>query len=418
AAVPHGAAAYAYSDAPIPLDPRYTTAQPGDTVRFVNVRAIRNVPNYCSMPRDQVLRDNALSYPAVVAAVSGKTVFAVDLRSPAAASFLSETGRAYAHRAIAIADPLVIPVFRELFDARYEQPNGGGGRRFAVINDDYTAGAAAIASDGLTDQPQAWCGLASEMQTTFFNSGVFTPDRDPRVMAGVLIHELAHVAAYLTLSRERVGTAGFGFLSEPWSMVAEEVAMRMASGQPTRARLDRVGPSAPYDDNIDNGMWSELSGTGIFAHVYTQAPLMLMYTRELLGHEGFTPETATLFQRLVRRGYAPQSNESVMSALAAEAGTTSERLLDDYMIAAATDDLVAEDVALARRLPQLWTWDRTGGGATRNNVSRRMFVSGELSVAPSGYAALYLMGDGERGVSLELGNVSGKPFIARLIRLR
>ena len=99
-------------------------------------------------------------------------------------------------------------------------------------------------------------------------------------------------------------------------------------------------------------------------------------------------------------------------------------LIDWQTLASVTAGLI--DPGVVHDLPRYTSWDhseraRVSGPLSAGfpgRASRR--VSGEhtLAAADGGHAALYLMGDGPRGISLELVSMAPTARIVRLTRLR
>src|SRR5918994_745851 len=65
--------------------------------------------------------------------VSRRVAVVVDLRHPAAATFLDPAKLGWLRDAAAMADRLLLPTMRSLFDADYLPPAGGGGRFYLKL---------------------------------------------------------------------------------------------------------------------------------------------------------------------------------------------------------------------------------------------------------------------------------------------
>jgi hypothetical protein len=413
-------AADPYSPDPAGFDPRYATAAPGDTVTLVDWPALARLGGYphpCQVPRERVP-----TYPARVAAVSGRVVIAVDLRARSRDDHFAPASLALLAKAARLADASLVETVRAVFDPDFEPLRGAGGRYYVVLSDDL-AGAVGASSDGGTAQPRSVCALASEMPTTLASATVLTTDLMARNLARIAIHEYAHTADVVTAAR-RLGwryAHSSGWMGEAWAVAAEETAVRIASGQPTGARLSRVTDDHPFSTLGLATLWgarpdlSPWTGPG----QYEQGASLLMYARERAGEATLGSGRDRLYLRLLARG------SWSLDALAAELGTTPEDLLDAWALAVATDDLVSAESAGASRLPQLVTWDNReppmdARDATYRHPSRRLSRAAgtmrALEAAPGSVAAVYLMADGGRGVSLQAAGIDAARV--RLTRLR
>ena len=84
------------------------------------------------------------------------------------------------------------------------------------------------------------------------------------------------------------------------------------------------------------------------------------------------------------------------------------------------------DPGVAHDLPRYTSWDhaeraRVSGPRSAGfpgRAGRRVGGEHTLAAADGGHAALYLMGDGPRGVSLELVSMAPTARVVRLTRLR
>lgn len=411
-----------YSNAPVPFDPRYATAGPGDTVRFVDWRRSGD----CS----PAARATAPSYEAVVAAVAGKTVIAVDLRLPNAAEHLAPGSRVLLTRAASIADPLIIPTMREVFDPSFERLGGAGGRHFMLIT---SYDGVAAASDGGTALPQSRCAPASEMVTMVKGPSVVPSELMARSLASELIHEYAHNAESIIRYRGGFPPAQGAWVGEAWAVAAQETAARIASGQGTRAREDRVSVDAPFSSNGLQSLWGSQPAYSIYAYrgfapgpgAYSHGASLLMYVRELAGDAPLGTPAKRLFLRLaVARTADPD-------LLGASVGLAGDTLLDRWALASATDDLLPEAIAISRGLPQLQTWDTrprladaVNGWGPRGSRERPSRLIGrtapsaiDAQASPGSYWAGYVFADEGRGVSLEIRPTAAHSIV-RLTRVR
>ena len=99
-------------------------------------------------------------------------------------------------------------------------------------------------------------------------------------------------------------------------------------------------------------------------------------------------------------------------------------LIDQHMLASVTAGLI--DAGVEHALPRYTSWDHSERASTQGprsttfpgRASRRSTSGRILGAADGGHAALYLMADGKRGVSLELVSMAPTARIVRLTRLR
>lgn len=403
-----------YSGSPRLFDPRYATALPGDTVRFVDWSRATS----CSQAPGTVP-----TYAVAVAATSGLTVIGVDLRLAGAADYLTPGGRAFLTTAAAIADPLIIPGMRRLFDNDYRPLPSAGGRHFHIVT---AIPAVAYSSDGGTSKPQADCALASEMVSTLHAPPALPNALGPRILATEIVHEYAHNADEITGRRFGHRGGSIGWMQESWAVNAEETAARLATGEPTRAHLSRLDAGMPYRAGTTNSDWglypqrSPWVGTG----AYKQGAALLAFARETAGEASLSDPAPSLYLRLLAR------DAWTVSALAAEVGTSAPELLDAWALADATDDLSPPEAAAAARLR---SWDDAervtgnegprGGTPAEARPSRSVGRTGPrktvtLSAAPGSYSAAYLFAEHSLGATLQVKQSSTGSLRVRLTRTR
>lgn len=403
-----------YSASPRLFDARYASALPGDTVRFVDWSRATS----CSQAPGTVP-----TYAVAVAATSGLTVIGVDLRLAGAADYLTPGGRAFLTTAAAIADPLIVPAMRRLFDGDYRPLPSAGGRHFHIVT---AIPAVAYSSDGGTSKPQADCALASEMVATLHAPPALPNALGPRILATEIVHEYAHNADEITGRRFGHRGGSIGWMQESWAVNAEETAARLATGEPTRAHLSRLDAGMPYRAGTTNSDWglypqrSPWVGTG----AYKQGAALVAFARENAGEASLWDPAPSLYLRLLAR------DAWTLSALASEVGTSAAGLLDAWALADATDDLSPPEVAAAARLR---SWDDAervsgnegprGGSPVEARPTRSVGRSGQrksvtLSAAPGSYAAAYVLAESSLGATLQVKQSSAGSIRVRLTRTR
>ena len=409
-----------YSQAPVPFDPRYATAVVGDTLRFVDW--FSGKPQLCHQPAESVP-----SFQAKVVAVAGRIAVVVDLRHPLAAAYLDPAKLGWLRDAAAITDRLLLPTMRSLFDADYLPPAGGGGR-FYVLLGSLQAGTG-FAYDGplptVNVASQASCPRASEMVVSLHSADrlALPQNQNASYAAGVFLHEYAHNADLLTSRRDRTQS----ILNEGLATLAMETASRIGSGQPLRARHSRVGADAPSPFESAFGMWGTEPALGPWQSNgrYGANARMLLFLRELAGEASVDHgRRPTLYQRLI---YAPvdwNHRPAVIAHITSVLGVEYTDLIDRQTLASVTAGLIDPDVV--HDLPRYTSWDhseraRSSGPLSAGfpgRASRRAGGEHTLAAADGGHAALYLMADGPRGISLELVSMAPNARTVRLTRLR
>ena len=152
---------------------------------------------------------------------------------------------------------------------------------------------------------------------------------------------------------------------------------------------------------------------------------MLLYLRELAGEASVDHgRRPTLYQRLI---YAPidwLNRPAVITHITSVLGINYADLIDGHTLASVTAGLI--DPGVVNDMPRYTSWDhseraRVSGPLSLGFPGRASWcLSGEYTlVAADGvHAALYLMGDGPRGISLELVSMAPTARIVRLTRLR
>jgi hypothetical protein len=241
--------------------------------------------------------------------------------------------------------------------------------------------------------------------------------------AGVFLHEYAHNADLLTSRRDRTAS----ILNEGLATLAMETASRLASGQPLRARHSAVGGDAPLPFEGAVGLWGTQPALGPWQGNgrYGANARMLLFLRELAGEASVDHgRRPTLYQRLIHAPIDWLNRPVVIAHVTSTLGIDYADLTDRQALASVTAGLI--DPAVAHDLPRYTSWDhaeraRQSGPLSADfpgRASRRTSGEHTRAAADGGHAALYLMGDGPRGVSLELVSLAPTARVVRLTRLR
>jgi hypothetical protein len=320
---------------------------------------------------------------------------------------------------------------RSVFDADYAPPAGGGGRFYLKLGSMPAAFGtfAGFAYDGplptVNIASQASCPLSSEMVVSTISAErlALPENQNASWVAGLFLHEYAHSADALTSSRGRIA----GILGEGLATLAEETASRIASKQPIGARHAGVGSDAPALTGGALGMWGTQPALGPWQSNgrYGTNSRMLLFLREMAGEASVDHgRRPTLYQRLLDAPIDWINRPAVITHIASVLGIDYADLIDRHTLASVTAGLI--DPGVVHELPRYTAWDhseraRVSGPLSSGfsgRASRRVNGEYPLAAADGGHAALYLMGDGPRGVSLELLSMAPTARIVRLTRLR
>jgi hypothetical protein len=404
-----------YAAAPVPFDPRYATAGVGDTVRWVDYAAPAAMrAGFCELPKDSVP-----TYPVIVAAVSssGHVVIGIDARNPRLPEWMRADQRALLARVAEVADWHALAAVREVMNREHAPAAGGGGRWWHI----FSSAAAGFTLDG-AGRPQAACRWNSEVAATLGPDVPLTGEAQVPAVAAYLIHEYGHQADQVEQIRRfgELRATVPGWLAEAWAQSVQESAARLASGQPTGARFDRLGPDAPLPDFYASawGVRPEPSPWRA-AEPYPRGPYeqgtrFLLYLRERWGDARLGSSGPRFYQRVAELGrFDPASLASLL-------GSDPVTLLDRWALAEVTDDLVDSSAAAARGLPQLVTWVPRGQGGGRA-LSRTQDAAVVFAAGRGNYVAWYLparYADAGRGASLTFEGVRPGSYVVRLTRLR
>ena len=418
-----GVVSGSYSQSPAPFDPNYATAAVGDTLNFVDW--FSSAAQICNQPAESVP-----SFKAKVVAVAGRVVVVADLRQPAAAAFQNPATLGWLRDAAAAADQLLLPTMRSLFAADFAPLAGGGGRFWVMLGTvPGLPGFGGFAYDGPLGTanifPQSTCARSSEMVVSTVNAQLLSSPQNQSVssVSGLFLHEFAHSADFITSGRLKTSS----ILNEGLATLAEETASRIASAQPLNARHASVVGNAPAITGAALGMWGTSSNLGPwqFNGRYGANARMLLFLRELAGEASVNHGRApTLYQRLIYKPIDWLNRPAVIGVITSELGIDYVDLTDRHTLASVTAGLI--DPGVAHSLPRYTSWDDSEramisgprSSTLAGRASCRTDNNYSLDAPGGGHAALYLMADGDRGISLEALSISPESRIIRLTRLR
>ena len=417
------------------FDPRYAIAVTGDTVTMIAWTRSSADATLCTAARESLP-----TYKAVVIAVAGRVVILGDVRDSIVKSLTNGNDKAWLQRVADIADPVLIPTMRSVFDPDFHPPSTAGGRYMVLMSSMPTA--IGYAYDGLgpygTGAVPGVCPNSSDVITTRISSEAWgrlpeTATFRVKALAATIIHEYAHnVDSRMHHAAGRaLSAAPSGMLSEAWASLAEETATRIALGQPTNAQHSLITDFTPDNGMGLMGMWGVFSNEGPWGSEgrYTLSPQVLLFAREAAGEASVEHNRRpTFYQRLNVNPPNIADRPAHARAVAAQAGMTIDSLVDMHALASATTGLVRPDVYQQRPLPRFTSWDMsdvaiaTGpySATFSGRVPRHGRQDVNLTAAAGGFAAAYLMADqlGVRGLSLRVESVGPSRKVVRLTRLR
>jgi hypothetical protein len=412
-----------YSQSPIAFDSKYATAVVGDTLNFVDW--FSGAAGICNQAAESVP-----SFKAKVVAVEGRVVVVADLRQPAAAAFQNPATLGWLRDAAAATDKLLLPTMRSLFAADFAPLAGGGGRFWVMLGTvPGLPNFGGFAYDGPLGTanifPQSTCARSSEMVVSTVNAQVLASPQNQGVgsVTGLFLHEFAHSADFITSGRLKTSS----ILNEGLASLAEETGSRIGSGQLLNARHALVVGDAPALAGAALGMWGTSTNLGPwqFNGRYGANARMLLFLRELAGEAAVNHgRSPTLYQRLIYKPIDWLNRPAVIGLITAELGISYVDLTDRHTLASVTAGLI--DPGVVHSLPRYTSWDHSERAKTSGplsstfagRASRRADGNYSLDAPDGGHAALYLMADGQRGVSLESLSISPESRIIRLTRLR
>ena len=152
---------------------------------------------------------------------------------------------------------------------------------------------------------------------------------------------------------------------------------------------------------------------------------VLLFLRELAGEASVEHgRRPTLYQRLISAPIDWGDHHQAIARITSVLGIPYADLIDRQALASVTAGLI--DPGVAHELPRYTAWDhseraRTVGPLAASfpgRASRRASGERALAAADGAHAALYLMGDGSRGLSLALVSMAPTARSVRLTRLR
>lgn len=394
-----------YSDDPHQYDPRYATAQAGDTVPFPDFSAGACVGTPAQTP----------NYPVRILAAEGRAVVALDLRLENHAHLLTPEALGHFHSLATRVDSVLLPATRMVFGSSFEPARGFGGRYVMMLSTRTRRGHGSIEGP----EVEASCPNASEMVVGGFGIDSQYPINESSIagLAGVFLHEYGHAADVLMGRRVDPSDFGsYGFLREGFAEQMQESGSRLLAGRLIDSpfvQLEKrigalgavhpfhgVGPTTtPFGPDVRGGQ----------GH-YEHGASMLLFARDLTGEALTATPPTTIHQRMLA------ANRWDLPYLAQLTGRSAEQFMDEWSLALATDGLAPA----GSPLPSFRSWQKEP--AMMPNVGSRVQAARyTMATGLGNYAALYFGdtgSDANKGVSLQFSRVSATPFKARLTRIR
>lgn len=415
---------YTYVDKPILFDPAYANPVVGGVAKFVDWREIKRQNLTCDADRS-----TAPSYQVEVLAMAGNTVIAVDLRRTDVATFRNQ--KAWFQNLAERVERVLMPTMHLTFSASYSPPAGPNGRHWHLLTvNDAGMGAAGVSTDGATWESQLNCALASQTITPIYNSSSVArwgfSEGASRFWASAMIHEYAHNADILVSRRSGAmdSFAGNSPQMESWAVVAEDVAARLSAGRSFDLNAVSTSPLVYNPTLVRGALWGRDShlnpwtGNG----KYNIGGPLYAFAREQAGMAettDFALRPQTFFEKLGDSKTFDLSAQEQLDRLAVATGIAGPVLLDRFALASATDDRIDPAAAQAAGLPQIAGWTTTEQDFAPSLVaSRTQNAAYLLAAAPSNYAALYLVPEAGRGISLEVTQAPHANALIRLTRVK
>jgi hypothetical protein len=382
-----------FSANPTPFDPAYATAGVGDTVTFIALG--QGTLDPCTASRNQLT-----TYRAEIAAISGNTVIAVDLRLPNAAQHLAPASKQVLAEIARTVDPAIEPTMREVFGTSYRRLAGGGGRFYTVVTD--TKGVVATAIAAITGDAKSDCPNSSEMITAGLSgTTVRNPSHVPNNAAS-LVHEYAHSADFIAAKR-----AGFGFGSTGWSVEAWAETTALAAHDKASYAVGNT--------STRNAFWAQFPARSPWTGLgrYSHGSALLAWARQQSGETTNPAKQGTVYRTLL--GHYDEPIQRQLDRIANAAGTKRADLLDAYATASA-----AAGLTTAPGIPHFTAFQLTLPPSipAAKTASRTSNTLRTLAASPGSYDAVYLLTQTGKGVSLTLTDAATTAGSIRLTRLR
>lgn len=411
-----GAAQAAFDD--------YAGAAVGDVLRFVD---------WADPAASAALTPDELpTYTATVVAVTPGQLIVIDDRAPDAASFAVPAMRQRFQSAANMVDAVLLDALRAVIRPDLQLPGGAGGRMVTTLMP-MNGSAGSIRTQDI--QPRVGASDVYHVVLNTFLAG-FTPETIARIM----IHEAAHLADFEPWLRDpAAGRSSVGWYSEAMAVLVEDVAARLATGSPVKARASEArwpggvprssiahsaSPTAPFESAFGPpGAPAGIAGLG----AYDRGARIVRYAQDQLAGTG-----STLHQRLAQQAPPRSGNfQQVLEAWSVEAmagvlDMPVADLLRRSMLADLTNDLVPAEAVERWSLPQIPGWNHAP--ATDRDYAE--FAGGRLihragsfatavNVPGGGYAYWFIPGGNAAGLSLEATGIAlGVDHEVRITRLR
>lgn len=417
-----------------PLDPRYATAQVGDTLTFIDWYGEPR-EDHCFTPRSGMR-----TFQAVVIAAEGRSVFVADTRSTHIAAITSLGERARFQKAAKMVDRTMVAAIRHTINPAFEpRKDGANGRVFTVVGlipSGWNA-AGLITPDHLPEV----CTGASGMMTSYHNHIYWK--YGPEDLSSIAVHEFAH-AAQSEYAVRNDNRQSVGYFYESFAVQAQEAAARFSMGRLEGAPVNELTEEHPDPqhalkvlawNNVHPlhpiwGFWGRDSSAN-----YQHGGRWLLWARDELGQTLVETPGRTLYQQILDSKPGNEGPDIRTLAGYVNPQMSMEQMLEKFMLDWTLDDQLPASAMQKLGMDGVAAWDNSGRlnssdwSRHYNNSLRRDGTTyptiavhaglREVKIAPSSWQQWILPAMDNRGLSLLFTDVNTAANVrVRVIRVR